>query len=130
MFLADGGGGGSAQAPLPEYSGSKQGLKVEPSAIPAARKVFEDALTALDAQLRDTAHTLQAKQWAMDPVSKETAEKFNRDTFEAGDSAALTAIKAYREQLQGVVTQLAQVEATYRRVEGDNVASWGRINPA
>lgn len=130
MFLADGGGGGSTQAPLPEYSGSKQGLKVEPSAIPAARKVFEDALEKLETQLRDTRTSLHAKQWAMDPVSKETAEKFNRDTFDAGDSAALTAIIAYRDQLHGVVTQLTQIEATYKRVEGDNVASWGRINPA
>jgi len=129
VFLADG-GGGSGQAPLPDYSGSSQGLKIEPSAIPAARKVFEDAITVLDAQLKDTKVALEAKQWAQDPVSKETAEKFNRDTFSAGDSAALTAIMAYREQLDGVVTQLTQIEATYRRVEGDNVASWGRINPA
>lgn len=128
MFIADG-GGGSSQAPVPEYSGSKQGLKIEPSAIPAARKVFEDALTALDTRIKMTSDTLRAKQWALDPVSAETAEKFNRDTFEAGDSAALTAIMAYRDQLNGVVTQLTQIEATYRRVEGDNVASWGRINP-
>ncbi|WNV91191.1 transcriptional regulator [Umezawaea sp. Da 62-37] len=129
MFVADG-GGGSSQPPIPEYSGSKQGLRVDPSAIPAARKVFEDALSELDTQLTDTASALKAKQWAMDPVSRETAEKFNHDTFASGDSAALTAILAYREQLNGVVTQLTQIEATYRRVEGDNVASWGRINPA
>lgn len=129
MFIADG-GGGSSQPSIPEYSGSRQGLRIEPSAIPAARKVFEDALTVLDKQIAATNATLRAKNWALDPVSRETAEKFNHETFDAGDSAATAAITAYREQLSGVVTQLTQIEATYRRVEGDNVASWGRINPA
>lgn len=128
MFLADGGGGGSTQASLPEYSGSQQKLQVDPSAIPEAKKVFVAALDKLDAQLTGSEHELRAKQWATDPVSRETAEKFNQDTFEAGDQAALTAIKAYREQLRGVVDQLTQIEATYRRVEGDNVAAWGRIH--
>ena len=126
MFIADGGGGGSTQAP-PEYSGTQQKLHVEPSAIPEARKVFTDALDRLDVQLRDAEDALRAKQWAGDPVSRETAEKFNQDTFEAGDSAALTAIKAYRAQLEGVVKQLTAIEENYRRVEGDNVASWGRV---
>lgn len=129
MFIADG-GGGSSQPSVPEYSGSRQGLRIEPSAIPAARKVFEDALTVLDNQISATRASLRAKNWALDPVSRETAEKFNHETFDAGDSAATAAIMAYREQLSGVVTQLTQIEATYRRVEGDNVASWGRINPA
>ncbi|GGP80885.1 transcriptional regulator [Saccharothrix coeruleofusca] len=127
MFIADG-GGGSTRAPLPEYSGSQQKLSVDPSAIPAARKVFTDALDRLDAQLYDARSALRAREWAGDPVSKETAQKFNQDTFEAGDSAALTAIFAYRDQLQGVVEQLTQIENTYRRVEGDNSAVWGRIN--
>ena len=129
MFIADG-GGGSSQPSVPAYSGSKQGLKIEPSAIPAARKVFEEALTVLDEQIKATRASLKAQEWARDPVSAETAEKFNVRTFEGGDTAATAAILAYREQLSGVVTQLTQIEATYRRVEGDNVASWGRINPA
>ncbi|MBP2339681.1 hypothetical protein JOF41_005859 [Saccharothrix coeruleofusca] len=127
MFIADG-GGGSTRAPLPEYSGSQQKLSVDPSAIPAARKVFTDALDRLETQLGDAKVALRAREWAEDPVSKETAQKFNQDTFEAGDSAALTAILAYRDQLQGVVDQLTQIENTYRRVEGDNSAVWGRIN--
>lgn len=127
MFIADGGGGGSTQV-RPDYSGSQQKLSVEPSAIPDARKVFSDALERLDAQLRDAKGALYARNWAGDPVSRETAEKFNQDTFEAGESAALTAIFAYRDQLKGVVDQLTQIENTYRRVEGDNSAVWGRIN--
>jgi len=128
VFLADGGGGGSTQASLPEYSGSQQKLQVDPSAIPAAKKVFSEALDKLDTQMYNATSGVRAKNWALDPVSKETAEKFNQNTFEAGDQAALTAIKAYREQLKGVVDQLTQIEATYRQVEGDNVAAWGRIH--
>ncbi|MFI9811133.1 transcriptional regulator [Saccharothrix variisporea] len=126
MFIADGGGGGTTDTP-PAYSGTQQKLHVDPTAIPEAKKVFADALERLDAQLQDADFALRAKNWAGDPVSKETAQKFNQDTFEAGDSAALTAIKEYRKQLEGVVQQLQAIEDNYRRVEGDNVASWGRV---
>lgn len=126
MFIADGGGGGSAQA-RPDYSGTQQKLSIEPSAIPEARKVFTDALDRLEIQLRDARRALEAREWAGDPVSRETAEKFNQDTFTAGESAAFTALVAYRNQLQGVVEQLTAIEADYRRVEGDNTASWGRV---
>ena len=128
MFIADGGGGGSTPTTLPDYSGAQRKLSIEPSAIPDARKVFSDALDQLDAKLKPAFAQLKAKPWAGDPVSNETAERFNQDTFEAGDSAGLTALKAYREQLRGVVDQLTAIEADYRRVEGDNTASWGRVN--
>jgi hypothetical protein len=125
VFIADGGGGGSART-TPDYSGTQQRLSIEPSAIPGARKVFTDALDRLETQLADAKAALRARDWAGDPVSRETADKFNQDTFEAGDAAALSAIEAYRDQLKGVVEQLTAIEADYRRVEGDNVASWGR----
>lgn len=128
MFIADGGGGGTTPTTLPDYSGAQRRLSIEPSAIPAARKVFVDALNQLEARLSDAMEQLQAKPWAGDPVSDETAQRFNQETFEAGDSAGLTALKAYREQLKGVVDQLTAIEADYRRVEGDNTASWGRVN--
>ncbi|MFJ6670747.1 transcriptional regulator [Actinosynnema sp. NPDC091369] len=128
MFIADGGGGGTTPTTLPDYAGAQRKLSIEPSAIPAARKVFSDALNQLEARLTDAMTQLEAKPWAGDPVSSETADRFNRDTFEAGDSAGLVALKAYREQLKGVVDQLTAIEADYRRVEGDNTASWGRVN--
>ncbi|XVS64230.1 transcriptional regulator [Actinosynnema sp. CA-299493] len=128
MFIADGGGGGSTPTTLPDYSGAQRKLSIEPSAIPDARKVFTDALNQLDGKLRVAIAQLRAKPWAGDPVSNETADRFNQDTFEAGDTAGLTALKAYREQLQLVVDQLTAIEADYRQVEGDNTASWGRID--
>ncbi|MEU4738965.1 transcriptional regulator [Actinosynnema sp. NPDC023658] len=128
MFIADGGGGGSTPTTLPDYAGAQRKLSIEPSAIPDARKVFSDALEKLELKLQRAVAELKAQPWAGDPVSSETADRFNRDTFEAGDSAGLTALKAYRDQLKGVVDQLTAIEADYRRVEGDNTASWGRIN--
>lgn len=128
MFIADGGGGGSTPTTLPDYSGAQRKLSIEPSAIPDARKVFSDALDRLQTRLDRAVTELEARPWAGDPVSNETAERFNQDTFQAGDSAGVTALKAYRDQLQGVVDQLTAIEADYRRVEGDNTASWGRIN--
>ncbi|MFI9006928.1 transcriptional regulator [Actinosynnema sp. NPDC053489] len=128
MFIADGGGGGSTPATLPDYAGAQRKLSIEPSAIPDARKVFSDALEKLEVKLQRAVSELKARPWAHDPVSNETADRFNRDTFEAGDSAGLTALRAYRDQLKGVVDQLTAIEADYRRVEGDNTASWGRIN--
>ncbi|MEU5691324.1 transcriptional regulator [Actinosynnema sp. NPDC020468] len=126
MFIADG-GGGSAQTPLPEYSGTQQKLSIDPSAIPGARKVFSDALDKLERQL-GTSDFLTARNWAGDPVSSETAEKFNQETFDGGEGAAMTAVRAYRDQLKGVVDQLTAIEADYRAVEGDNTAAWGRVH--
>ncbi|MFE9744524.1 transcriptional regulator [Saccharothrix saharensis] len=127
MFIADGGGGGTTPT-LPDYAGAQRKLSIEPSAIPAARKVFVDALNQLQAKLDRAMTELEARPWAGDPVSRETAERFNQDTFEAGDSAGVQALKAYRDQLEAVVEQLTAIEADYRRVEGDNTASWGRVN--
>jgi hypothetical protein len=128
VFIADGGGGGTTPTTLPDYSGAQRKLSVDPSAIPDARKVFSDALDRLEVKLKRATDQLEAKPWAGDPVSNETADRFNQDTFESGDSAGLTALKAYRDQLKGVVDQLTAIEADYRRVEGDNTASWGRVH--
>lgn len=128
MFIADGGGGGTTPTTLPDYSGAQRKLSVEPSAIPDARKVFAEALERLETKLQRAVAELEAKPWAGDPVSDETADRFNQDTFKSGDSAGLTALKAYRDQLKGVVDQLTAIEADYRRVEGDNTASWGRVH--
>ncbi|MEU4806717.1 transcriptional regulator [Actinosynnema sp. NPDC023587] len=125
MFIADGGGGGSTP---PDYSGKPQKLSVDPTAIPEARQVFQDALNRLEPEIDNAMSAVRARSWAGDPVSRETAQAFNRDTFETGDAAALNAILAYRDQLRGCVDQLTAIEADYRRVEGDNVAAWGRID--
>ncbi|ACU40664.1 hypothetical protein KCV87_21635 [Actinosynnema pretiosum subsp. pretiosum] len=126
MFIADGGAGGSAQSQLPAYSGAQRRLKLDAGSIPKARELFTKALADFDDQFQVVEPSVKAKPWGGDPVSKETAEKFNHDTFDAGDNAAMQALVAYRKQIQGVIDQLAQIEATYTGVETGNQASFNR----
>ena len=115
MYLADGGGGGST---LPEFGQRK--LKVDPSAIPQARKAFEHALSEFENKIAQAVHDLPTKPWAQDPISSETSKAFNDQTSEK----ALAALNVYKEQLVGVIAQLT--EEQYRLTEGDNEAMWGK----
>ncbi|MGI5504114.1 transcriptional regulator [Lentzea sp. CA-135723] len=117
MFLADGGGGVST----PPSFGQRK-LKVDPSAIPQARKVFEKALAEFDAKIEQAVHALPTKPWAGDPISSETSKAFNEQTSEK----ALAALNFYKQQLTGVIDQLRMIEEQYRQVEGDNAAMWGK----
>ncbi|GLZ31502.1 hypothetical protein Lesp02_36900 [Lentzea sp. NBRC 105346] len=118
MFLADGGGSGQT---LPDYSG-QQKLKVDPSAIPQARAAFEHALDQLNTELKNNPDLFVRQPWAEDPVSSETAQRFNQDTTDN----ALKALDGYRLQLEGVIEQLKGIENQYRMTEGDNAALWGK----
>ncbi|WP_199440397.1 hypothetical protein [Umezawaea beigongshangensis] len=115
MFIADG-GGGSAN-PLPSYSGSTQTLRVEPEAIPEVRRVFVEARDKLKDKLDEANQALRARNWAADPVSRDTAEKFNQDTFEAGEQAAVAALTGYLEELDKVISQLDVIDAGYRGLD-------------
>ena len=117
MHLADGGGGVST----PTEFGQRK-LKVDPSAIPEARKAFERAIDEFDAKIKRAVSDLPTKPWAQDPISSETSKAFNEQT----SGKALAALNFYREQLQGVVDQLKMIEEQYRQVEGDNAAMWGK----
>jgi hypothetical protein len=117
VHLADGGGGVST----PTEFGQRK-LKVDPSAIPEARKAFERAIDEFDAKIKRAVSDLPTKPWAHDPISSETSKAFNEQT----SGKALAALNFYREQLQGVVDQLKMIEEQYRKVEGDNAAMWGK----
>ncbi|MEU0877737.1 transcriptional regulator [Lentzea sp. NPDC005914] len=99
-------------------------LKVDPSAIPEARKAFEHALDEFDAKIRRAVVELPTKPWAHDPISSETSKAFNEQT----SGKAIAALNVYREQLVGVISQLKMIEEQYRKVEGDNTAMWGKHN--
>lgn len=117
MYLADGGGGASTP---PEFGQRK--LKVDPSAIPQARKAFEHALSEFENKIAHAVHNLPTKPWAGDPISSETSKAFNDQTSEK----ALAALTFYQKQLVGVIDQLKMIEAQYRQTEGDNEAMWGK----
>lgn len=118
MFLADGGGGGVSTPP--EFGQRK--LKVDPSAIPQARKAFEQALAEFDEKIVRAVDQLPATPWASDPISGETAKAFNELT----SNKALAALDAYKKQLIGVIDQLKAIEQQYILTEGDNAAMWGK----
>jgi hypothetical protein len=117
VYLADGGGGVSTP---PEFGQRK--LKVDPSAIPEARKAFEHALDEFENKIARVADDLPTQPWAHDPISSETSKAFNEQT----SGKALEALKFYRAQLVGVIDQLKMIEEQYRKVEGDNTAMWGK----
>jgi hypothetical protein len=117
VYLAD--GGGTSSTP-PEFGQRK--LKVDPSAIPEARKAFEHALEEFENKIQRAVELLPTKPWAGDPISSETSKAFNEQTSEK----ALTALMVYKKQLVGVIDQLTRIEEQYRMVEGDNTALWGK----
>jgi hypothetical protein len=118
VYLADGGGGGSS---TPTEFGQRK-LKVDPSAIPEARKAFEHALSEFENKIEQAVHDLPTKPWAGDPISSETSKAFNDQTSDK----ALAALNFYKQQLVGVIDQLKMIEEQYRQVEGDNTAMWGK----
>lgn len=118
MFLADGGGGGVSTPP--EFGQRK--LKVDPSAIPQARKAFEQALAEFEGKIERAVDALPTKPWAGDPISSETSKAFNEQTSEK----ALAALISYKKQLVGVIAQLKAIEQQYILTEGDNAAMWGK----
>lgn len=117
MFLADGGGGASSP---PEFGQRK--LKVDPSAIPQARKAFEQALAEFEEKIAPAVADLPTKPWAADPISSETSKAFNEQTSEK----ALAALTFYKKQLTGVIDQLKAIEQQYILTEGENAAMWGK----
>ncbi|GGU69152.1 WXG100 family type VII secretion target [Lentzea flava] len=121
MHLADVDGGGTSSLP-PEFGQRK--LKVDPSAIPEARKAFEHALEEFETKINRAVDELPTKPWAGDPISSETSKAFNEQTT----GKALAALQSYKQQLVGVIDQLKMIEEQYRRVEGDNTAMWGKHN--
>jgi hypothetical protein len=117
VHLADGGGSSS----LPPEFGQRK-LKVEPHAIPEARKAFEHALQEFENKIDRAVDDLPTRPWAEDPISSETSKAFNEQTT----GKALAALQFYKKQLIGVIDQLKMIEEQYRQVEGDNTAMWGK----
>jgi hypothetical protein len=102
-------------------------MRIEPSAIPAVRAAFDDALAELRPHLRRLGQEAYIREpWLGDPVSADVASSYNLRVMEAADGpyAAMVALEA---ELVKVRESLKLMEDHYRRTEGDNAALWGRV---
>ena len=110
MFIADGGG---SSAPKPAIAGAQQHMRIEPEAVDAANKLFDDAYTKVSAKVNEI-YNATAGPWSYDPVSMETAEKFNQRTTGGGSDSAMAALLGYQKQLENARDALKAAKETYK----------------
>lgn len=125
MYLADGGGGGSASA-SPAFTGTQR-LHIEPSAIPAALKAFSDAFDRVTRKVQDL-RSMPIKDWAGDPVSSETATQFHERSNGSGADSAIACLTGYQKQLKAAMDSLQGAHDDYLRCEGTNTERWGKYD--
>ena len=123
MFAADGGGGGIAPAG-PTFTGTQR-LRIEPWAIPEALKAFREAHERVSAKVRELS-ALPVRDWAGDPVSGETAQRFTERSNGAGAESAIECLTGYQNQLANAIESLSSAHADYLAIEGTETARWGK----
>lgn len=99
---------------MPEltYSGT-QALQVDPASVADALTIFDRANEQVKARISELQGT-HAIDWAGDPVSAETATKFNQRSTGYGSDSALLALTGYQRQLQAAVETLQKAKETYQ----------------
>lgn len=110
MFMADGGG---SAGPKPSISGSQQHMRIEPEAVDAAFKLFDDAYNKVTTKIGEI-YNATAGPWSYDPVSMETSTKFNERTTGSGADSAMAALMGYQTQLQNARDALKAAKDTYK----------------
>lgn len=118
--------GGAPQAgliPDPLSSSGAAKLRVERDAVPALRRVFDNALAKLDVQIDLAITGVRVAPWAGDPVSQDAATSFNDHSLNT-PSSALNALLAYQQRLKSASDALDQVASEYQIVEHENADSF------
>lgn len=110
MFMADGGG---SAGPKPSIAGSQQHMRIDPEAVDAAYKLFDDAYNKVTAKIAEI-YNATAGPWSYDPVSMETATKFNERTTGSGADSAMAALMGYQKQLENARDALKGSSKTYQ----------------
>jgi hypothetical protein len=98
-------------------------LRVDRSAIPHLRKVFDGAMSKLDTQIEIAMTGIRVAPWAGDPVSQTAADQLNNYAVDGTDSA-LNALRAYQQQLKSASDALFRVAQEYDIVESANARSF------
>ncbi len=118
--------GGARQTSLipdPLSSSGTGTLRVERGAVPALRRVFDNALAKLDVQIDQAITGVRVAPWAGDPVSQNAATSFNDHSVDT-PSSALNALLAYQQRLRSASDALNQVAIEYQIVEHENADSF------
>lgn len=118
---------GSGLANVVNELTGKATLRIDRSAIPHLRKVFDDALTKLDEQIEIAMTGIRVSPWAGDPVSQNAASQLNDHSVD-GEYSALNALRAYQQQLKSASDALTKVAEEYQVVEADNTTSLGAVS--
>ncbi len=101
-------------------------LQLAPSAIPAVRIAFEEAISEVQAHVARLGRTgFIPEAWLGDPVSASVQLHYNSVVMEAADGP-YAAMVAYEAELTRIRDSLQLMEEHYRRTEGEEVARWGR----
>lgn len=102
-------------------------LRVEPSTIPRLRVAYERAAMEVRELLESVRRSaLIPEPWMGDPVSYAVVRLYN-GRFATGPNSPYAHLSAYAAELDRVTATLAEMEARYRRTEGDNADLWGRM---
>lgn len=102
-----------------QQTGSADGLRIEPEAVPALRGAFADALSRVDEQLRLADQELRITAWAKDPISQDAALLFNERSVDTAASA-IDSLRAYRDRLTVAVANLDKTAEQYSAVDKDS----------
>lgn len=103
-------------------------LRIQARAIPALRVAFEDAAAVVGQQVvRLQREGYLGEPWLGDEMSLEVRDFYNRHIMGDSTDGPYAALVAYEAELLRVRDTLQQMEAEYRRTEGDNAELWGRL---
>jgi hypothetical protein len=101
-------------------------LRLMPHMIPALDTVVGTALRQLDDSLTGLNRAgYLSGPWLGDEVSAHVATHYTRHALD-DPTSSYHSLVAYRDELNRIHDTLRQMEADYRRTEGDNAALCGR----
>ena len=102
-------------------------VRLQPHMLPALRAEFRAAVDQVSTALTDLKRRAYlASPWLGDQISDEVAAYYTARALD-GPGSSYQSLLAYRDELTRVHDTLHQMEAAYRRTEGDNAALWGRM---
>ncbi|TCK20478.1 WXG100 family type VII secretion target [Pseudonocardia endophytica] len=100
-------------------------LRVDPHELPRLRSAVDAALERVDASLRTLESNARLpRPWLGDPVSARAAADYARGSTD-GPSAAVAALRAYRDELVRVRDSMGASGRTYAGTEDAVASSFG-----